>query len=154
MLPLSDPKWRDLKANFTDGAHVASLLGMADRGERLRDWYDDLFQELCHQYTVSEVAVAAAPHLVRMAAAQPDVRKQLLVLLGACYAFSQSATRQSLPEQILEDWRSSATAGMPLIAGLLAESQESESDLRYLLCALAAVQGYPEQASAIEAPDA
>lgn len=43
---------------------------------------------------------------------------------------------------------------IPLIAGLLAQPQQSESDLRYLLSSLAAVSGYPSLASAIEALDA
>jgi hypothetical protein len=42
---------------------------------------------------------------------------------------------------------------MKLIAGLLAQRQPSESDLRYLLSSIAALGGYPLLASAIEGVD-
>ncbi|MCU0520948.1 MAG: hypothetical protein MUF84_09680 [Anaerolineae bacterium] len=49
MLSLSDPAGRLYKANYTDGSHVASLLQRAESGEPIDTWYEDLFQELCHQ---------------------------------------------------------------------------------------------------------
>ncbi len=56
MLSLTDPRWLQFQANYTDGGRVASLLSRAEAGEPLGSWYDELFQELCHQYTVSEAA--------------------------------------------------------------------------------------------------
>jgi len=154
MLALSDPQWPQFHANYTDGGHVAGILRRAEGGEPLDQWYDNLFQELCHQYTVSEAAYPAAPHLVRIAAARPALRKELLVLLGSCYASSAPSSRGLIPDKVLEEWRSSAKAAIPLLTGLLAEPQESEPDLRYLLSSLAALHGYPELAMAIERLDA
>ena len=154
MLSLTDPSWRLFKANYTDGSHVASLLQQAESGEPINTWYEDLFQELCHQYTVSEAAYPAGPHLVRIASSRPELRKELLVLLGSCHASSGSSNRGSISDEVMEEWRSSAEAAVPLLLGLLAEHPESESDLCYLLCSLAAVHGYPELATAIEGLDA
>ena len=154
MLPLSDPRWCQFQANYTDGGHVADILSRAGKGEPLDDWYDDLFQELCHQYTVSDAAYPAAPHLVRIASSRPELRKELLILLGSCHASSESSNRGSISDEVMEEWRSSAEAAVPLLLGLLAEHPESESDLCYLLCSLAAVHGYPELATAIEGLDA
>ena len=154
MLPLSDPRWRQFQSNYEDGGHVADILSRAEKGEPLDDWYDDLFQELCHQYTVSEAAYPAGPHLVRIASSRPELRKELLVLLGSCHASSGSSNRGSISDEVMEEWRSSAEAAVPLLLGLLAEHPESESDLCYLLCSLAAVHGYPELATAIEGLDA
>ncbi len=108
MIPLTDPQWSNFQANYSDGGHVASLLSQAESHEPLDDWYDELFQELCHQYTVSEAAFPAGPHLVRLAMALEESKKPLLILLGACHAFSSPPISHSLPTEIMEEWRSSA----------------------------------------------
>jgi hypothetical protein len=149
MLALTDPRWPQFQANYTDGSRVANLLARAEAGEPLEGWYDELLQELCHQYTVSQAAYPAGPHLVRLAAAHEELRKPLLVLLGMCHAFSELNTA-AIAADIEAEWQASAREAVPLIAGLLAQPQPSESDLRYLLASLAAVSGYPALASAIE----
>ena len=89
MLSFSDPGWSRFTANYTNGTHVAELLARAKADCELpHGWYEELFQELCHQYTVSEAAYPAAPHLVQLAIARPDLQSDLLILLGSCYAFS------------------------------------------------------------------
>lgn len=153
MLELSDPTWRQFPANYTDGSHVAELLARAESGEKPSGWYDDLFQELCHQYTVSRSAYPSAPHLVRIAKAIPSLCKDLLVLLGACYAFLDTAYAGTIPAEMADEWRSSASEAITLLCDLLSQPQSTQSDLQYLLCSLAAVQGYPSLASAIEAID-
>ena len=153
MLSLSDPTWRRYKANYTDGAGVASLLWRAERGEPLANWYDDLFQELCHQYTVSEAAYPAAPHLVRLANAHPDLRLDLLILVGSCYTSAEPARFAAIPVEVSQEWRSSAESAVTLIAAMLTEPQTDETELRYLLSSLAAVKGYPGLAMAIERLD-
>lgn len=154
MLSLTDPSWRLFKANYSDGSHVASLLQHAESGESIDTWYEDLFQELCHQYTVSQSAYPAAPHLLRIALSRPEIQRDVLVLLGSCYAFSTLPTMVSMSKDVLEEWRASARQAVPVIAGLLAQPQESEEELRYLLFALAAVHGHPGLAARIEALDA
>jgi hypothetical protein len=150
---LTDPRWLEFRANYTDGGRVAELLARAQSGEPLNGWYDELHQELCHQYTVSAAAYPAGPHLVRVAMEREEFRKPLLVLLGACHAFSEPSKTGGVPADVEEEWRTSAEAAIPLIAGLLAQPQPTESDLRYLLSALAAVGGYASLASAIECLD-
>lgn len=153
MLSLSDPAWRQFRANYTSGAGVAGLLRRAEVGEPVDNWYDDLFQELCHQYTVSEAACPAAPHLVRLANAHPDLRVNLLILLGACHAYVQPGQLGLLPAHLVEEWRLSAERAIALLSALLIEPQTDETELRYLLASLAAVKGYPGLAMAIEALD-
>ena len=153
MLSLTDTRWLQFQGNYTDGGHVANLLARAESGEPLVDWYDELSQELCHQYTVSDAAYPAGPHLVRLAMAFEELRKPLLVLLGMCHAFSEPLQPGRIPSDVEEAWYFSAKEAIPLIAGLLAQPRPSESDLRYLLSSLAAVSGYPSLASAIEGLD-
>jgi hypothetical protein len=153
MLSLIDPSWRQYKANYTDGAGVANLLLRAEGGEPLDNWYDDLFQELCHQYTVSEAAYPASPHLVRLASSHPDLRVPLLILLGACHTSAKPAQLTLIPEGVAQEWSSAANEAIPMIASVLAGPQMDEPELRYLLASLAAVKGFPILASAIEALD-
>jgi hypothetical protein len=149
MLSLDDPVWKQFKANYTDGAHVAELLAQAESGEPLDSWYDDLFQEICHQYTVSEAAYPAGPHLVHLAEAHQELRIPLLVLLGTCHAYSQPLKPHTIPPKVQEDWDTTTQQSIPLLAELLAQPDIPEVDLVYMLSALAAFHGYKSLAVAI-----
>jgi hypothetical protein len=70
-----------------------------------------------------------------------------------CHAYCEPLKTRPIPTDIEEEWHSSAKDAIPLIAGLLAQPQPSESDFRYLLSSLAAVSGYAWLASAIESLD-
>lgn len=154
MLSLDDGRWSGLQTTYGDGRRVARLLSAAAGGAPLEDWYDDLFQELCHQYTVSEAAYAALPHLVRLAAQSETTRKHLLVLIGACYAAAQLPGACPIPEDLEEAWHSAAKAAIPLVGKALAEPSLAELDLRYLLFSITALHGYHALAYVIEGLDA
>lgn len=116
-------------------------------------WYDGLFQELCHQYAVSEAAILAGPHLIRLASESEQLRKPLVVLLGKCFAYCDPSTLNRVPDDVEQAWEQCALQAIPLIASILAQPQQSESDLRYLMGSLAAVGGYPCLTRAIEVID-
>lgn len=153
MLKLTDPRWAQLKGNYTTGARAAELLLLAYEGAPLERWYDDLFQELCHQYTVSEVACPALPHLVALAQERPDARTELLVLSASCYTYITWLDTPQPPEEFAGDWHAAARDALPLVSGLLEDEIQSENTLRYLLFSLASFQGYHSLAIAIEAQD-
>ena len=153
MLSLSDPHWGRFSANYTDGSRVAVLLSRAENGEALPHWYDDLHQELLHQYTVSEAAIPAGPYLVTLAKTRRDARIKLLILLGACHAFSDLEMLSSMPAEIIGEWRASASDALELITDELKHQQPDAAQLLYLLMALAAVSGYPGLARSIEQLD-
>lgn len=166
MIELTDPKWSELEGNYGNGAQVAELIAKAMAGAPVDEWYENLFQDLCHQETVSEAAYAAAPHLVKIAASPGAPRKDLIILLGACYANSSSPIPTkleedwhvparkaiSLPAEIEEEWRASAWQAIPLLAELLVEPQP-EVDLRYLFSCMAAFHGYQWLAKKLETLD-
>jgi hypothetical protein len=153
MLEVMDPRWSQLGSNYTNGEHVAQLIGQAQAGAPFDDWYDDLFQELCHQYTVSEAAYAALPHLVRQAKSRPDCAKELLILAGACYGYSQATQMTPIPPDLEAEWNQATRQAIPLLGNLLAQPQASEVELRYLLSSLAAMNGCPALANAIDGLD-
>ena len=154
MLSLTDPTWGELQSTYGDGTRVAELLARAESGVPFDRWYDDLFQELCHQYTVSEAAYAALPHLVALARGTREARKHLLVLAGCCYAFAPLPDTESVPAEWEQEWRAAARDAIPLVAETLAAQQLSESDLRYLFLSLAAFHGHRSLARSLEALDA
>lgn len=153
MIELTDPKWSDLPGNYGNGAMVAELIARAEAGAPMDEWYEDLFQSLCHQYTVSVAAYAAVPHLLKIAKSPHAPRTELLILLGSCYAFSDQANPAPIPAEYKEEWLGSARAAIPLLAELLAEAHPSGPELQNLLFAMAAFNGHHSLARAIEALD-
>ena len=166
MIALTDPKWLELRGNFSNGIQIAELLSKAQANLPTGEWYEDLFQGLCHQDTVSEAAYAAAPYLVEIAEMPNAPRLKLLVLLGACYMNSGSPiptdkeeswhppaqkTIQLTPE-LEEEWHASARKAIPLLVELSAVPQP-ELELRYLFASLAAFQGYQWLAKRLETLD-
>ncbi len=153
MLNLSDPQWGQFSANYTDGTQVAGLIASADSGEEVHLWFDELHQELIHQYTVSQAAYPAAPHLVRLAEFREDARTEILVLLGLCHAFSDPSVLHSMPPGVVEEWHSSAREARVLVAEELREEQTNASQFLYLLTAIAALSGFPALARSLETVD-
>jgi hypothetical protein len=149
MIELTDPRWSELEGNYGNGARVAELIAQAESGAPIDEWYEDLFQGLCHQYTVSESAYAAAPHLVKIAAAPGAPRVALLILLGSCYSNANSR----VPTDLENEWQGSARKAIPLLAEILAEPYSDECELRYLLSCMAAFNGQYSLARAIESLD-
>lgn len=153
MLRLNDPRWGELQSNYGTGSSTARLLSRAIAGDPLDEWYDDLFQELLHQYTLSQVAYAAMPHLVEITRQRPDARMHLLVLIGACYAHAADPGVPLIPSEFEMEWHSTPQEALRLICALLAEGQFDEVEMRYLLASLAALHGQPQLSQVIEALD-
>jgi hypothetical protein len=99
------------------------------------------------------VAYAAVPQLVDIAKKRPDVRKHLIILIGACYAHSSDAGVPSVPAYLQQEWRSARTAALPIMLEVLEDPQLNEEEIRYLLSSLAALKGQNELSIAIEALD-
>jgi hypothetical protein len=150
MIDLSSQRWGQYEGNYTDGSTVAILLDKAYSGEMIDHWYEDLHQEICHQYTVSQVAFITAPHLVELAKKYIELRKPLLILLGICHAFAENSALDQVPADIRHEWDQSAQESIPLLLELLAEPQPTPSDFLYLLSSLAACSGYPSLARSLE----
>jgi hypothetical protein len=142
-----------LHSNYGMGSSVARLLSRAVAGEALDVWYDDLFQELLHQYTLSQAAYAALPHLVEIARQRPDTRMHMLILIGACCAHTTDPGAPALPAEFEEEWHSATQKSFALITALLAEGQFTENEMRYLLASLAALHGHFQLSQIVEALD-
>jgi len=153
MLELNDPRWKQLHGNYTNGDRVAGLLTEANKGTQPEDWYDDLFQELCHQYTVSEAAFPALPHLVALASQNPELGAELLILAASCCTYADSLGSAASPTEFAAEWQKAVADAIPLAAQLLSVPVAHGPDLRYLLFCLASFNGQHPLAMAIESLD-
>lgn len=151
MLSLDSPKWNELQSNYGTGQNVAQLLSQAFAGDPLDDWYDNLFQELLHQYTLSQAAYAALPYMVEIARQRPDTRIHMLILIGSCCAHTTDPGAPALPLEFKEEWHAAIQESLALITDLLAEGQFTENEMRYLLASLAALHGHSQLSQVIEA---
>jgi len=151
LLQLDDPQWAQYKGNYTSGANVAKLISDLRIGSPTGDRYEEIFQELLHQYTLSEVAYASVPHLVEIAENNLYPRKEIMVLVGGCYAHSTDPGAPEIPPLLVESWMDAQTRSLPIILNVLEEQQLDGNDIRYLLSSLAAIKGQNEMSIAIEA---
>ena len=99
LLELSDPRWKDLKATYSNGTIVAAQLADLEAGRLLNESESVLWQELCHEYESTEAGYAAIPHLVRMSE-QAEGERALFLLGIAAYVLScaQREVSQEMPD--------------------------------------------------------
>ena len=64
MIPLDDPRWRELKGGYGIQYDVSVDLRSLEAGQNV---WEILWQELHHQGDLGEASYAAVPHLVRIA---------------------------------------------------------------------------------------
>lgn len=152
MLALDDSLWKDLAGNYSHGGQTAALLRQAATGADLDIWFEYLVQELCHQYTVSEAAYAALPHMVQLAEAFPAWRLDLLILAGMCVSYGEGPPA-AIAADYETDFIAAASSARVMLGDLLSLEQSSEPDAIYLLSALAAFHGFPDLARYIEAQE-
>lgn len=69
MLPLSDPRWKELRGGYRVAYDASVTLSRMEKGESV---WKELWQELHHQGDLGEASYAAVPHIVRIAAANGE----------------------------------------------------------------------------------
>jgi hypothetical protein len=73
MLPLDDPRWKDLQHAYGEATDIPALLRLLAQSSgpnahyREEPWFS-LWSRLCHQDDVFTASYAAVPHIVRIAA--------------------------------------------------------------------------------------
>jgi hypothetical protein len=144
MLELDSPLWADIPASSgMNSALAVTLLRQARAGDD--SGYPELYHQLCHQFTVGEVAYVAVPHLVDIARGI-DVRRRVwpLSIIGTVEA-ARNSYRESAPP-IREQWRAEYLAAnveaLALTADALGRDGWPPSDSQELLATLAALHGH------------
>jgi hypothetical protein len=119
-LPLSDPRWQELRSSYNGTEDIITWLTEAyDEGlssERL----GDLINEVQHQGGTSSAMYAVAPHLIELARrGSPESALELLTQAGLICAHSGRSDAVPCPPFLREELITSASEGAKLLAPLL-----------------------------------
>lgn len=102
MLPLDDPRWRELKGGYGVPYDASSALRRLERGGEA---WDELWRELYHQGAVGEASYAAVPHLVRIAKRLPARDWNLYALAATIEVERHRKTNPPLPDWLAQAYR-------------------------------------------------
>ncbi|MGC3955998.1 MAG: hypothetical protein QM804_17425 [Propionicimonas sp.] len=147
-LSLDDPAWQALLCRSGSADWVPEWLrGLPGQPESFsQEW-----PELCSEDTTWPAGIAAFPHLVRIAGSLPaGSRLEYAAVLGLIVADWQPDAMPALPGAVEAAYRTALTPAIRIVADEAARPLSNERDVRYVLMALAALQGVPELASCID----
>ncbi|MGA2257068.1 MAG: hypothetical protein ABSG53_20645 [Thermoguttaceae bacterium] len=102
MIPLDDPKWKDLKGAYGIPYDPSPDLLRLERGE---DVWDTLWEELHHQGDVGEASYAAVPHLVRIAKGARSRDWNFYGLISTIEIERHRKSNPSLPKWLAEGYK-------------------------------------------------
>src|SRR5215468_10633106 len=123
-LPLTDPRWSELRSSY-DGIEdvVAWLTEAYQQGGFSDGRLGDLINEVQHQGGTSTAMYAVAPHLIALARrAKPEEALPLLIHAGIIYANSEGSCIVPCPEFLFHEFVAAAQSGAELLAPLIAKT--------------------------------
>lgn len=149
-LPLSSPRWRELRTRGGEGAEWVTDAHRALQDDALdRDCFRELWPELCSEERTYDAAYAAAPYLVEIASGLPcSDATQYLIVLGLIATYPGD-----VPADLATGYRSAVETALKLSLRAL-EHCSPGPELRYLLSAVAAFRSRTDLASALQNFDA
>jgi hypothetical protein len=120
-LPLTDPRWSELRSSYDGTQDVVDWLNEAyQEGGLSSERLGDLINEVQHQGGTSTAMYAVAPHLIALARrASPDDALTLLSHAGVIYANSHGPGAVSCPAFLREEFIASASEGANMLSPLL-----------------------------------
>ena len=138
MIDLESPVWNAVKG----GALVPKLLRETMEGNM--DAWAELFNQVCHQFTLTPAAYITAPHLAQIAReGPPNVRALALGTIGAIAA-SREVGKEFAPllhEEWAADYMAATREALHLAAEALGKTPIAREDARALLATVAALHG-------------
>ena len=146
MLALDSPRWATIQASGGGtGALTASLLRQASTGDE--EAFGELYNQVCHQNTVGQVAYFAVPHLVQIAGeAKPQLRALMLSIVGSVVASRKCYPRSAapLPAEAEPEFVQAIARARDLAARCLAEHEWSRDFSFDLIATLAALHDHAD----------
>ena len=149
MLDLESLEWEAIASN---GKFTAQLIIKVQAGDDSA--LDELYQQLCHQNTVSKVAFAAVPHLISIARNPLNIKRRAMLLstIGSIVASRQCYSRSAakLPDEWKTDFIQACDEARILAAESLLTPALDTEDSFQLIGALAALHGHSNLALLLE----
>ena len=152
-LPLDDPAWMSLQTREGDGSWVPTWLTELSRDPADAARFADGWPALCSEGTTWPAALAAFPHLVRIAEAlPPGSRFEYVTVFGLIAAgwAPESDPSFEVPRGIESTYRAARTRALELTAEESTFPIGNERDLRYLLMSFAALHNVPELSKCLD----
>jgi hypothetical protein len=120
-LPLTDPRWSELRSSYDGTGDVITWLTEAYReGGLSSERLGDLINEVQHQGGTSTAMYAVATHLIELARrASPEHALTLLTHAGVVYANSDNPGAVPCPAFLQEEFTASASEGASMLSPLL-----------------------------------
>lgn len=143
MIELESTEWKTLK----NGALVAALLRQFRDGDDSA--FGELYNQVCHQYTVSAAAYMAVPHMVAIArSSSPHRRALLLCIAGSIVASMNCNSRDAAPlhDAVRAELLGACDEARILASQTLREAGLDKNDSFTLIGALAAFHGHHDLA--------
>ena len=144
MIDLESPQWKTAKASpGGNGALTADLLRQFRDGDDSA--FGELYQQVCHQNTVGEVAYLAAPQMVAIARnSLPHRRALMLGIVGSIVASMNSYPRSAapIPDTLRAEFLASCEDARNLAGESLRQGGLAANDSFQIIGALAAFHGH------------
>ena len=120
-LPLTDPRWTELRSSYNGTEDVVAWLTEAyEQGGLSSERLGDLINEVQHQGDTSTAMYAVTAHLIELARrASPEDALMLLTHAGVICANSHGLDAVPCPAFLREDFVASASDGAKMLSPLL-----------------------------------
>jgi hypothetical protein len=154
MLPLDDPRWKELQHAYGDAADVPDMLrALASStgpktGCQDEPWFS-LWSSLCHQGDVYTASYAAVPHIVKIASkAKAPIDFSFFQLPAAIEIARRTGRGPDIPEVYVDDYHR-AVASLLENASLHRYEPWDQSMLLSVAAAQAVAKGHVDVAEAL-----
>ena len=157
MLSLDSPKWKEFRTAYGSAERIPALVraiaeekevsysrDLAEMRRNPSPW-EEVYNHLCHQYSICLATYAAFPHLVSIAE-QGNLGKQLeaLTLSGAICAFGEMGEEDTVTEELLEPFETAMKKmkqmSLDIVRRAVAEKRLENYPLPYLLQSVLAIR--------------
>ncbi len=142
-LPLTDPRWNELRTSFGDAQNVVAWLTEAQhQGGLSLKRLADLINEVQHQGDTTTSMYAVATHLIELARrAPPEQALTLLTHAGLIYASSDRPGAVPCPPFLKDEFMALAPEAGKTLAPLLPLATDFDT-YKWAVAGLAAFLGY------------
>ena len=154
MLPLDDPRWKDLQHAYGDAADIPDMLRSLASSTGPKQSYRDepwftLWSSLCHQGDVYTASYVAVPHIVQIASeAKAPIDGSFFHLPVAIEVARRTGRGPDIPETLAEDYHCAIGRLMENV-NLHQDQPWDRSMLLSIAAAQAVVKGHIEVAAAL-----
>ena len=141
-LPLTDPRWAELRGSYGSTDYVVALLDEAQVSGLSDERIGDLINEIQHQGDTSTAMYAVAGHLISLARqAPPEKALMLLTHAGLIHASSDQPKAISCPPFLQEEFTLTAREGAEMLSALLPQAGDFAT-FKWAVAALAGFVGH------------